>query len=101
MAKKDIVWTQTAVKQRREIFRYWSKRNGSNLFALKLIKVISKQIKIIEKHPEAYKEIDFENIRESAFGHFSLYYRVSNDQIIVMAFWDNRQDPENLLKQLT
>jgi hypothetical protein len=37
-------------------------------------------------------------IRESAMGHFSIYYKTSPNQIIVMAFWDNRQDPKKLLK---
>jgi hypothetical protein len=34
-------------------------------------------------------------------GHFSLYYMVDEYQIIVMAFWDNRQDPEKLLKSIS
>lgn len=30
-------------------------------------------------------------------GHYSVYYKYSNTQIIVTAFWDNRQDPNKLL----
>jgi hypothetical protein len=33
-------------------------------------------------------------------GHFSVYYKIASDQIIVMAFWDNRQDPGALFKSV-
>ena len=101
MAKKSIVWTETAAKQRREILRYWTLRNGSTLYAEKLIKLISKQINIIEKHPESFKETEFPNTRESALGHFSIYYSITDDKLIIMAFGDNRQSPKKLLDRLT
>lgn len=101
MAKKEIVWTETAAKQRREILRYWTERNGSSVFAEKLIKLISDRIGIIEKEPGAFKKTEFPETRESAMGHFSIYYQVSDTRMIIMAFWDNRQDPKKLLKLLT
>ncbi len=97
MAKKSVVWTETAIKQRREILKYWTKRNGSTVFAEKLIRLIGKQIKVIEKHPESFREADFPNTRESAFGFFSIYYQITEEHLIIMAFWDNRQDPNKLL----
>ena len=36
----------------------------------------------------------------AALGHFSIYYLVAEDGIIVTAFWDNRQDPKRLLELL-
>jgi len=101
MAEKSIVWTETAAKQRRDILRYWTIRNRSTLYAEKLIKLINKQLIIIEKHPESFKETEFPNTRESAIGHFSIYYRISDNKLIIMAFWDNRQSPKKLLDSLT
>ncbi|MES2591908.1 MAG: type II toxin-antitoxin system RelE/ParE family toxin [Bacteroidota bacterium] len=100
MAKRSIVWTETAAKQRREILKYWTKRNGSTIYAEKLIKHISNQTKTILNHPESYKSADFPETRESAIGHFSIYYKVTPDLLIITAFWDNRQDPKGLLKLL-
>jgi len=34
MAKRVVVWTITASKQRREILRYWTEKNGSTLYAV-------------------------------------------------------------------
>jgi len=101
MVKKKIVWTETAAKQRREILRYWTERNKSTTYAKKLIEINAKQLKVISKNPEALKESEINEVRESAMGHFSLYYKITSDQIIVMAFWDNRQDPKKLLKAIS
>lgn len=101
MAKRKIVWTETAAKQRREILRYWTERNRTTTYAEKLIEITAKHLKVISKNPEAFKETEINDVRESAMGHFSLYYKITPDQIIVMAFWDNRQDPKKLLKAMS
>lgn len=101
MAKRKIAWTNTAAKQRREILRYWTEKNQSTDYAEKLIEITAKHLNIIAKNPETFKETDFHNVRESAMGHFSIYYKITCDQIIVMAFWDNRQDPKKLLKEIS
>lgn len=101
MAKRTIVWTDTAAKQRRQILKYWTERNQSTAFAEKLIEITAKHLKVISKNPEAFKETQFDSLRESAMGHFSLYYKITETQIIVMAFWDNRQDPKKLLKEVS
>ena len=97
MAKRDVVWTETAVRQRREILKYWTKRNGSTKYAEKLIKLTAERILIILKNPESFKTVDYPNTRESAMGHFSIYYKLTKDLLIITAFWDNRQDPKKLL----
>ena len=100
MAKKIIVWTETAAKQRRDILAYWTKRNHSIAYAKKLIRLINKQTKIILNHPESFKESIHPNTRESALGHFSLFYRMEHDRLIILSIWDNRQDPQKLLQAL-
>ncbi len=73
MAKPKIAWTETATKH----------------------------LKINLKNPKAFKETEINNIRESAMDHFSITYQVTADQLIVMAFRDNRQDPKKLLKSIS
>lgn len=100
MAKRIVVWTETAVRQRREILEYWVKRNGTTTYAEKLIKLIAEHIKVIQSNPRLYKETDFPDTYVSALGHFSLFYKFNKDLLIITAFWDNRQDPEKLLNIL-
>ncbi len=101
MVKRTVVWTATAAKQRREILKYWTKRNGSTLYAEKLIKLAARQIKTILKHPESFKSTGYSENRISAIGYFSIYYKISDEQLIITAFWDNRQDPKKLLDLIT
>ncbi|WP_028296943.1 type II toxin-antitoxin system RelE/ParE family toxin [Olivibacter sitiensis] len=96
MARPTVVWTQTAIKQRRAVFRYWTERNGSPEYAKKLLKQIKSRINLIVNHPEACIPTDFPNTRMTTMGHFGLFYRHVDNQIIIMAFWDNRQDPKKL-----
>ena len=98
MVKRTVVWTETAVKQRRAILKFWTKQNCFTRFAEKLIHVISNQIKIILSHPESFKSMNYPETRESAMGHFSVFYKLTNDHLIVTAFWDNRQNPKKLLE---
>jgi plasmid stabilization system protein ParE len=98
MVKRKIVWTETAVKQRRQILKYWVEHNKSNVYAIKLVEIIADHLKVISKNPKAFKESELPLIHEAAMGHFSLYYKITSKEIIVVAFWDNRQDPKKLLE---
>ena len=96
MAKRIIVWTLIAINQRREILKYWTKRNGSSRYAEKLLKLTTARLKIILKHPKAYKTTIYPETRISALGHFSILYKITDSELIVTSFWGNRQDPDKL-----
>ncbi len=74
MAQRTVAWTETAAKQRREVLKYWTKHNGSTQYAEKLIRLTAKQVQIILNYPESFKSTTFPETRESALGHFSIYY---------------------------
>lgn len=97
MAKRTVVWTETAARQRREILKYWVKRNGTTIYAEKLIKLTTEQIKVIQSNPQLFKEATFPDTHVSALGHFSIFYKFNKELLIITAFWDNRQDPKKLL----
>ena len=85
-------------QQRREILIYWTERNKSTIYAEKLIEITADHLKVISKTPYAFKETEIDEVRESAMGHFSLYYKITSDQIIVMAFWE--KTPESHSKKV-
>lgn len=86
MAKRIVVWTETAARQRREILNSWVKRNGTTTYAEKLIKLIGEQINIIQKSPKLFKKADFPNTHISVLGHFSIFYQYTAKQLIITAF---------------
>ena len=97
MATKLVVWTRTAVLQRRKILEYWTLRNKSTTYAEKLIVLIRERIDLISENPLAGKKTNHSKTREAAMGNFSIYYQLRRNRIYIMAFWDNRQDPQKLI----
>lgn len=100
MAKRNVVWTRTADLQFVGILEYWAKRNKSNSYSKKLVKLVAERIKQIATNPFIYKSTDFKDVRLASLGNFSIYYKVTGTLIIITAFWDNRQDPKKLLRIL-
>jgi plasmid stabilization system protein ParE len=100
MAERNVIWTRTADIQFVGILEYWVNRNKSNTYSIKLLKLVTKRTKQITKNPELYKITDFKNVRVTSLGNYSIYYKTTEKEIIISAFWDNRQDPKKLLKVL-
>ena len=100
MVKRSIIWTKTADIQFVGVLEYWIKRNKSNTYSIKLVKLVTEQTSQITENPFIYKSTNFKDIRIAPLGNFSIYYKVTETSIIVSAFWDNRQDPSKLLKIL-
>ncbi len=100
MAKRNVVWTKTADIQFVGILEYWVKRNKSNSYSKKLVKLVSERTEQISEKPFLYKPTDFKDVRVASMRNFSIYYKVTKEQIIITAFWDNRQNPKKLLSIL-
>jgi len=100
MVKRNIVWTRTADVQFVGVLEYWVKRNKSNSFSKKILKLVTERILQISEKPFISKSTDFKDTRVASLRNFSMYYKVTDEQIIVTSFWDNRQNPKKLLKIL-
>jgi plasmid stabilization system protein ParE len=100
MARRNVIWTKTADLQFVGILEYWVIRNKSNTYSKKLVKLVSDRTKQIAKNPFIYKSTDFKDTRVASLRNFSIYYKVTDEQVVISAFWDNRQDPKELLKLL-
>ncbi|MFV7234579.1 MULTISPECIES: type II toxin-antitoxin system RelE/ParE family toxin [Flavobacterium] len=100
MVIKTVVWTDTAVRQRRKILSYWTKRNKSSTYSKKLIYEILERVQFLIKNPEIYITTNLIDIRTSTLGHYNIFYKTTKKDLIVVAFWDNRQNPKKLLQLL-
>ncbi|WCO00229.1 type II toxin-antitoxin system RelE/ParE family toxin [Psychroserpens ponticola] len=100
MAKRNVIWTKTADIQFVGILEYWVNRNKSNKYSIKLLKLVTERTNQIAKNPKLYKRTDFKNVHVASLGNYSIYYKATEKEIIISAFWDNRQNPKKLLKAL-
>ena len=101
MAQLTIHWTETAIRQRNYIFEYWIQRNQSATYAKKLKEKIRERTNFLIQNPELGVKTTYKNTRAVSLGHYSILYQKNNLKIIITGFWDNRQEPEKLLKFLT
>lgn len=97
MAERNVVWTKTADLQFVGILEYWVRKNKSNSYSKKLVGLVSERTKQIAENPFIYKSTDFKEVRVASMGNFSIFYKITETQIIIYAFWDNRQNPKKLL----
>lgn len=100
MAKRNVIWTRTADIQFVGILEYWVKRNKSNTFSKHLIEIVAERTKQISETPLIYMAAGFKDTRVASLGNFSLFYKTTHEEIIITAFWDNRQSPKKLLQIL-
>ncbi len=100
MAERKIIWTRTADIQFVSVLEYWIQRNKTATYSKKLLQLVTDRTKQIAQNPFSYKKAKFDNTRVASLGNFSIFYKVNENEIIITAFWDNRQDPSKLLKFL-
>lgn len=58
--------------------------------------MVSERTKQIAENPFIFKSADFDETRVAVLGNYSIYFKVNPNEIIITAFWDNRQNPEKL-----
>lgn len=93
-----IRWTRQAEKDYLSTLEFWIKNNKSNSFSVKLMNEVLKTEKYIIKNPLSGSLFDINRkiYKLPILKHFSIIYNVDNDHINIIAFWDNRRNPENL-----
>ena len=101
MAELSIFWTNTALKQRNYTFEYQNDRNKSAAYSKKLNLSIKERIDILKTNPALGKRTAYNKVRVISLGHYSILYKKVDLKIIITGFWDNRQNPDTLLKFLT
>ena len=92
-----VKWTKSAVLDLASTFLYWNERNKSHNYSKKLLKEIRIAEKLISENPLLGKMSEVKNVRSVlVLMNFSIYYRLKFNEVEIIAFWDNRRNPENL-----
>lgn len=100
MAALKLFWTETAIRQRNFVFEYWNERNKSFTYSKKLNAKINQRTTILKVSPNIGKPTEYKDTRMVSLGHYSIFYKQEDSKIIIMGFWDNRQEPQKLLRFL-
>ncbi|MBV5312495.1 MAG: type II toxin-antitoxin system RelE/ParE family toxin [Prolixibacteraceae bacterium] len=91
---RQIIWTERAQKERKEIFTFWNAHNKSSFYSRKLNELIKESLKLICIHPFIGKPTTKENVRVKILKDYLIIYQITATEIIVLSIWDNRQSIE-------
>lgn len=92
----QVEWTKKASKQRVDILKFWIKHNQSETYSKKVFAetLVAEQLK---ENPLIGTVTDLDGIRRILIlRNFSMFYNIENKIIKILAFYDNRQNPDEL-----
>ena len=96
MARIEIFWTPTAIKQRNHVFEYWNERNKSTSYSLKLNAKIKSIINLLKTNSHLGKKTEFKNIRAVSLGHYSILYKIMHSKTFITGFGTTGRILKNL-----
>lgn len=95
--KKNVLWSELAK------IDYWKNieyliENWSESTAKKFIKEVDFVLDIISIYPEMFQLTNYSQVRSALiFKQISLFYRVNDDRIELIRFWNNHMDKEKIV----
>ena len=90
---KAIKWSARAVYEWADILDYWTNRNKSNTYSLKLDRIFKEKLDLISKSPETGKLTDFPLVRIKIVRDYLVSYRITPEYIEILTIWDSRRNP--------
>lgn len=93
MAKREVIWSNTAKENLKDFLDFYIERNKSARYALKLLHLFSETVSRLSDVPEI--GITCKNIEIKIFilKHYLIAYEFDEKSIRILNIWDSRQDP--------
>ncbi len=93
---EQIIWSEKAAFERKEILAYWIARNKSNSYSLKLNILFSKTVQLIAEFPHLGMETDEPNVMVRVVKVYLVFYEVIDKKLFILTIWDGRRNPQKL-----
>jgi len=95
MAKKEIIWSNLAETQFQTILEFYSERNGSSNYSLKLLDEVGDLLETLSNSELIGRLTSNKFTRVIPMKTYLIFYEINFNRIEIVLFWDNRQDIEN------
>jgi len=99
MAKR-IVWSIKAKDEKKEILKFWRKKNKSNVYPKKLNRLLKLAVKSLADSTIPRKKTDYGDAFVKIVRDYLIVFEEDNTTIYILSIWDTRQDPEKLRRKL-
>lgn len=93
---KRIIWTSKADQIYSDILKFYVQRNDSKIYSKKLNNEVKKLLLLLANHPFLGKKTGVTNTRVLIKGNYKIFYRINAEELVILLFWDSRQNPEKL-----
>jgi hypothetical protein len=100
MVEREIVWVSVATDQLEFILNYWNQKTTNTTYSNKILNKLFLELTTIQRYPHSAPLLQSRKVRKLSMRHYSIIYTVRLEMIYIFSFWDNRQDPNNLLSIL-
>jgi plasmid stabilization system protein ParE len=96
MAKRKIIWSIRSRNDLLQIFDFFYQRNGTKTYSTKLNATIRRAVNLLGKNPEIGITTEIIGVKNLIKENFSIFYKITNDSIVIITVWHNSQNPERL-----
>ncbi len=98
MANKRIIWSTQASRELKQILEYFNLRNKNIRYSLKLLEEIEYLTNNLSNNELIGRLTSNKITRVIPMKVYLIFYEIHQDHIRIVAFWDNRQDPNKRQK---
>lgn len=97
MAVKKIIWSTRASVEFKDILNFFIERNGNAKYSLKLLSEVQVLLQTVSKSEMIGRLTSNKFTRVISIDVYLIFYETNIENIRIVSFWDNRQDPEKRL----
>jgi len=94
---RNVIWTEKALNDLREISDYWDNRNKSSSFSEKLYDLFLKALYLVSIAPKLGLPTDLDNVRIKLVRDYWIFYTYDDAVIIVLQIRSTHQRPSKYL----
>ncbi len=89
----EILYSPQFFDNLESILNFFDERNGSDHFSKKLLKMIHKQIKLLQSMPEIGRQTDFPGVRIIYVDRFGIDYQIRYNSLLIIDIFSCETDP--------
>ncbi len=93
MAIRKIIWSKQASQELKNVLDFYAQRNGNVKYSEKLLSEVKNVLQILYKSEYIGRLTANKITRVISKDVYLIFYEVTEENIHIISFWDNRQDP--------
>lgn len=94
MAEKSIIWSERAISELKQTLKFYTERNGNTDYSFKILDKIESLLETLKNNEFIGRLTNNKKTRVIVLDAYLLFYEVHREQIEILSFWDNRQNPK-------